>query len=243
MAKKKKTQKKIAKKKTAKKKKVAKKKKRKKAKSKTPAPKKPRVQYKGLQAKRFEIMKAVPQMPCSAISKDFQGLQYCHTQATDVYQIYRNEMKDRGLTINMIGCKSESVLVYEESKETPTIINQNIALEKKHIKNYNSRSHCTFRITDTESGQYDDIQSTALGNNDVWSDNSAQTVAMKQALLQYYFTSWPQPLDHVEVVRSSLTELGGDEFKKAVTAMMPLKIMGVKGAVAALESFFKVTCK
>lgn len=195
----------------------------KKAKAKKTAPKKPKkIQYVGLQAKRFEIMAAVPQMPCSAISKDFQGLTYCHTQATDVYQIYRNEMLDREMTINMIACKTETVLVHKAADGR---------------EEYNSRSTCTFRITDTESGQYDDIQSTALGNNDVWSDNSAQTVAMKQALLQYFFTAWPQPLDHVEVVRSSLSKLGKDEFKKAVTSMLK-NTLTTKGAVAALEDYF-----
>lgn len=176
----------------------------------------------GLQVKRFEIMAAVPQMPCSAINKDLQGLTYCHTQATQVYQIYRNEMMDRKMTINMIECRTETVQTNES---------------KDHQAFFSSRSHCTFRITDTESGEYDDIQSTALGNNDVWSDNSSQTVAMKQALLQYFFTAWPQPANHVEVVRSTLSKLGKDEFKKAVTSMLK-NTLTTKGAVVALEDYF-----
>ncbi len=210
----------MPKKKKTTKKKVSKKKKKAKKKSTT----KKAFQGIGLQAKRFEIMKAVPTMPCSAINRDMQGLRYCHTQAENVYQIYRNEMMKRGLTINIIEAKSESVLVKKNADGQEF---------------YSSRSHCTFRITDIESGEYDDIQSTALGCNDVWSDNSSQTVAMKQALLQYFFTVWPQPTDYIEVIKCSLDELKGETFKKAVTNMMPDKVITNKQAAKKLDEFFK----
>ena len=186
------------------------------------------VQSVGLQAKRLEVMRAIPLVRCSVISKDPQGLQYAHTQAEDIYQDYRKEMVKRFLTITLINCNTESVLVHKKSDGTEL---------------YSSRAHCTFRIRDIESGEYEDIQASALGNNDVWSDNSAQTVAMKQALLQYFFAAWPQPTDYVEVVRASLNELPPKDFRDAMTQMMPQKILSNAGAMKALEEFYDAALK
>lgn len=179
----------------------------------------------GLQNKRFEVMKAVPIVPCSVISKDPQGLQYAHTQAVKIYREYRREMiKQRITPPTLIKCETESVLV------------KRLATGEEF---YSSRATCTFRISDADNpNDYDEVQGTALGSNDVWSDNSAQTVCEKQVLLQYFLADWPQPTDYVEVVRASLNELPPKDFRDAMTQMMPEKIMSNAGAMKALEVFF-----
>jgi len=223
---KKKAKKNVKKKKSRKKATAVKKAKRKKAKKKRTG----KMTIVGLQNKRFEVMKAVPIVPCSVISKDPQGLQYAHTQAEKIFRIYRAELiKQRITPPTLIKCVTATVLVKKLSTGEEF---------------YSSRATCTFRISDADNpNDYDDVQSTALGCNDVWSDNSAQTVAEKQMVLQYFIAAWPQPTNYVVVVRESLNELPPEDFKQAVRQMMPEKIMTSEGAVNALEAFFDAMLK
>jgi hypothetical protein len=220
----------------AKKKKVAKRKSAKKSatkKAKTKAKKRRKaMQYIGLQAKKLQILREVPVMPCSALMKDRDGVLIAYTRATEVFNIYRQKLEEQNLSTTVDKCKSETVLTEERITTRPdgTV---------DHYKKYSSRTHIRLKIKDNETGEEDLTEATALGDNFVWSDNSSNTIAKKQALLMYFETAWPQPLDHVEVVRDSLSELPPTEFKKAVMKMMPLKYMTNKGAAAALESYFK----
>ena len=207
----------MAKKKKANKKKVGKKANRKPAKPKAPKPK-------GLYAKKLTIMRRVPIMPCSIIGKDRVGRMFAHTQAEKVFARYSKLCQEFSLVISMVAVEMSNgpQTVYIDPEGTTT-------------KRECSRAVCKFRIVDTESGQEDYFWGAALGDNAVWSDNSAQTIAFKQALLQYFFTAWPQPTDFVEVVREQLSKLKGENFIKVIQQIMPIKAHEILTETKALE--------
>ena len=149
----------------------------------------------GLHAKKLLIMKAHPVMPCSSVSKDRQGLAYAHTQAAKVFYTYAEECREHNLVIRMISCEMSNAK-YPIDRKTDA----GWAIEYVEC----SRAVCTFRITDTESGEYEDFMASGLGDNEVWSDTSAVTVAYKEALLLYFFTAWPQPTNIVKIIKDEL---------------------------------------
>lgn len=185
---------------------------------------KPPPKPKGLYAKKLTIMRRVPIMPCSIIGKDRIGRMFAHTQAEKVFARYSKLCQEFGLVISMIEVEMSNgpQTVYIDPEGTTT-------------KRECSRAVCKFRIVDTESNQEDYFWGAALGDNAVWSDNSAQTIAFKQALLQYFFTAWPQPTDFVEVVREQLSKLKGENFIKAIQQIMPVKAHEILTETKALE--------
>lgn len=186
----------------------------------------------GLHAKKLLIMQAVPVLPCSAVSKDRQGLMYAHSQAAKVFYTYSQECQKYGLTIRMIECDM-STAKYPIDRKTEA------GWSIEYIEC--SRAVCKFRITDKESGEYEDFMASGLGDNTIWSDTSACTVAMKEALLLYFMTSWPQPTNMIKIIKDELKSLDGRDLVKAIEKIMPPKayeILTEAGAMEELRKFF-----
>jgi hypothetical protein len=224
MAKKKKAK---AKKKVSKKRKTTK---RKKAAAKGPHPKR------GLHAKKAEIMAAVPNMPCSAISRDPAGLRFAHTRAERVYATYRDLCAERGLVIRRIEGITEDAhygeFVYAEDRNEPA----------KIVKRPCVRFQGLWEIRDRATGQTETFGGAGDGDNGVWSANSAQTVARKQALLDYFETAWPQPTDYLKVIRDSIAAVPDAEKVEAFKQILPehaWNVMTQTGAVKALTDLFE----
>lgn len=231
MAKKKKK----AKRKSAKKTKKAKKKTRSKKTTKKSGPDPGR----GLYVKKLEIMNAVPIMPCSVLGKDRYGLRFAHTQAEKVFQEYARLCRQKNLTIRMIECKMETLpFPFSISEEKVEDLLKNISFTNLWPW---TRATCTFEIEDVATGQTEIFKGAGLGNNDVWSDTSAQTIAFKEALLLYFFTAWPQPSDHLRIIREGLDAISPAEKVKAFEQILPKEAWNVMtniGAVKALQAFY-----
>ncbi len=191
--------------------------------------------YGRLHAKKLAIMAAVPVMPCSAINKDRHGCIYHHTQASKVFYIYGQEMIKYGLVMRMIKCEMS------EAHHTIDRMTGNekdgFVWETKEI--LCSRAVCTFRIADTETGEYEDFMASGLGDNEVWSDTSALTVAFKEALLLYFHTSWPETNTTLKIIQEQLKELKGTDVVKAVEKIMPPKVLEILTAAGAMEQLRK----
>lgn len=174
-----------------------------------------------LHERKLEIMKAVPIMPCSAINKDRQGLMYAHTQAEKVFAIYYQKCVKQRLVINMVDLLMLSH-EYQNHEGDPVPC---------------SRAVCKFQIRCVDTGELEVFWGSALGDNDVWSDQSAQTVAMKQGLLLYFQTAWPQPDNFIEVVRKELASLEKKEMYQAIKNIIP-KALTTKEAMSELWEYF-----
>jgi hypothetical protein len=64
---------------------------------------------------------------------------------------------------------------------------------------------------------------------------------MKQGLIQYFFTAWPQPSDYCEVVKKELAQLKGDDYLKAIKRMLPERLpedLTSTQAMKELSEFF-----
>ena len=189
-----------------------------------------------LHAKKLEIMGAVPIVPCSAVAKDRQGRMFCHTQAEKIFQVYQEKLIEKKLTIRPV-----------KFEQFDTDYNDGYYLEGKWQE---FKTPCqgvvgTFEITDTDSGQSEQFQGAALGDNAVWSLNSAQTVAYKQAVIMYFFNAWPQPLDYSKVIRDELTLLPFDGLVNMMKQIIPAeqghKILTNKKARDELIDFYAKT--
>ncbi len=215
-----------------KKKKAVKKKVKKLAKKKTTKKKKQYPLPIGLHAKKLLIMAAVPVMPCSAVSKDRHGLMYAHSQAAKVFYTYAQKCIEYGLTIRMIECEMSTA-------KYPMDIKTEAGWDIRYIEC--SRAVCKFRITDKESGQCEDFMASGLGDNEIWSDTSACTVAMKEALLLYFHTSWPQPTNIIKIIKDEFKKLKGEDLKKAIEMVMPpaiYKALTETDAMKQLDEYF-----
>jgi len=201
-------------------KKVVKKKKRKKRKKYIPL---------GLQGKKLEILAEVPIMPCSVLSRDWQGNRYAHTQAEKVYQVYRQECLDRDLTIRRIEGRTTDCKISDRDSDGNVFERAGILFEG------------VWEIKDRETGETETFGGSGQGVNGVWSANSAQTVAKKQALLDYFETAWPQPTDHLKVIRESLEAVPLEdkiEAYKSILSPEAWNIMTATGAVKAMAEYF-----
>ena len=203
------------------------------AKKKTKSKSRPKIQPTlGLHGKKLLILSEVPIMPCSAISKDRQGLMYAHTQATDVYNKYRDMCQKYGLTIRRTEGRTSNIEypeVFWENGKPNVVLIKAVLFEGE------------WEIRDNETGQTEGFGGSGIGDNRVWSANSAQTVARKQALLDYFETAWPQPTDWARVVREELVKLKGDEFIKGVKMIMPewaADILDQTKAIQELRDYF-----
>ncbi|MEE9354752.1 MAG: hypothetical protein V3U75_04105 [Methylococcaceae bacterium] len=193
----------MAKKKTKKKKKPAKKKaKRKPAKKKHYALPRPI----GLQAKILKIMKLVPTIECTGQEQTEARTgedpeTYYYTEAAEVFRQYSEAMVEVGLTFVPITI----VTVLDDRAYRATV---------------------TYRLTDVETGQFQDVVAVGLGCNGVWALNSAQTVARKQALLNMFGASYPQPKTAQQVAR------------KAVKMFQPFDVLSSGEAVKEMDKYF-----
>ena len=187
---------------------------------------------KGLHAKKLEIMKKIPVMPCSAIGKDRNGYLYAYTQASKVFYEYQQECIELGLVINMIECRMSTATYPDDFKTKDGWVIRNIQC---------SRAECKFRITDTETGQSEEFTGAGLGDNECWGDTSAQTVAFKEALLLYFLAAWPQPKNTVKIIKEELKQLKGREMIKAIENVFPepvVRILTSTGAIEEMKAFF-----
>lgn len=218
----------MAKKKTVKRKKPAKKtagkkvaKKKKVVKKKNQKPKGPDPR-RGLHAKKAEIMAKVPNMPCSAIGRDLHGLRFAHTQAERVYAVYRDLCAEKGLVIHRTEGKSR---VINDTAERIQILFEGV-----------------WEIRDRATGQTETFGGHGQGDNGRWSANSAQTIAKKQALLDYFETAWPQPTQFLEVIRDSIAAVPDAEKVEAFKQILPPQawdVLTAAGAVKELKDFFE----
>jgi len=185
-----------------------------------------------LHKKKLEIMAAVPIMPCSAISHDRQGNIYHHTQATKVFYTYNQLLIEKQLVINMIECTS---------RPATYVIDVKVG-EKWEVIEVPCTEVCAkFRITDAETGQYEDFKSVGLGDNEVWSATSAVTVCMKEAYLVYFHTCWPEEDTTIKTMQQAIKKLPRDQVVKAIEAVVgkeAWKIMTDTKAVEELKKHF-----
>lgn len=187
----------------------------------------------GLHFKKLEIMAAVPVMPCSVIGRDNYGLRFAYTQAAQVYQRYARLCREKGLTIRRIEGKTTDAY-YGDSY-------QNSEGKTKFAKRPCVRFEGIWEICDTGTGQTETFGGAGDGDNLIWSANSAQTIARKQALLDYFETAWPQPTDYLKLIRESLEQVQPTRFVDALQEIMPenaFNIMTSTGAIKALQDFF-----
>lgn len=187
-----------------------------------------------LHKKKLEILRAVPIMPCSTISDDIHGLKFAHTQAEKVYQVYRRECESRGLVTRRIeGTTSNG--------KRPKFVQKESVWEIIEVPCV--RFEGVWEICDKDSGESETFGGSGDGDNNIWSANSAQTIAKKQALLDYFETAWPQPTSWLRVVRESLEELPPEEMVKAITSIIPTKIAEATGIVDAIYEYFESVMK
>lgn len=123
----------------------------------------------GLHNKILKVMELLPEIPCTGEEyDDTQQDIYYYTEAAAVFKLYTAKMVEVGLTFVPISMKTE--------------------VDRRFYK-----AEIIYRLTDPETGQYQDVVAVGLGCNGVWALNSAQTVARKQALLNTFGASYPQP--------------------------------------------------
>lgn len=188
----------------------------------------------GLHAKKLEILEEIPIMPCSLVSADRHGYVYAYTRADEVYQVYRDKCVEKGLTIRRVSGHAENGK-YPHTYVDPA--GNTIYTEDNCV-----RYEGVWEIRDSATGQCEQFAGAADGKNEIWSLNSAQTIARKQALLDYFEVPWPQPADMPKVVKKALASLPADQKLKMMKQMIPdaeWNILTSVGAVEALDDFFK----
>lgn len=123
----------------------------------------------GLQAKILRVMELLPIIPCTGEEYDDTTKDiYHYTEAENVFKLYTEMMVKVGLTFVPISMVTEA--------------------DKRFYK-----AMITYRLTATDTEEFVDVVAVGLGCNGVWALNSAQTVARKQALLNTFGASYPQP--------------------------------------------------
>lgn len=189
-----------------------------------------------LHAIKLQIMSEVPIMPCTVIGKDRHGRLFAHTQAEKVYAIYREKCQENRLTI-----RRERGSEYDA--ECPKL--QRIDNDWQVVKQPCVRFSGQWEICHQRTGEHEYFEGAGDGDNDIWSICSAQTVAKKVALLDYFEVPWPQPTDMLEVVAQCMRELktSPKEFIKAVQGVIPPEIFKATGIEAELVKHFNKVLK
>lgn len=195
---------------------------------------KPKPECYYLHRAKLAIMEAVPIMPTTAIGKDHKGRLFAHTQAEKVYAIYREQCEKHGLVINRIAGESSN-------SECPEL--QRAGEEWKVVMAPCVRYEGKWSICHVGSGEKEIFLGAGDGNNDIWSINSAQTVAKKCGLLDYFEVAWPQPTDWLKVIRESVEELPPNELEKALKEIIPAKIMSATSIGEELANYFNSMLK
>jgi len=161
------------------KKKAVKKKPSKKAKSKTTSkhPTKFSEQEKSiiLHQKIHAVMKENPKIDCTLVGED-EDRKFGICEAAEVFKMYNKAMAKHDLTF------------------IPMAVNPILGNGCVLVR-------CTYRITDITTGYFETVQSCGFGMNGQWSANTAQTLALKQALLNTFTCSWPQPEEYRQEIQ------------------------------------------
>jgi len=182
-----------------------------------------------LHIKKLQIMEAIPMMPCSAISKDRQGLAFAHTRATEVYNRYREECGKRKLVIRRIeGTMTNKRYVFDIHREEGWDTKEVICACFEGV----------WEITDVKSGEKETFGGSGYGDNDIWSANSAQTIAKKQALLDYFEVAWPQPTNLTKIIKQELADISQEELHQVLQEIIP-----IPGIVDVINKFFEAQFK
>lgn len=184
-----------------------------------------------LHTAKMKILTDVPIMPCSAISKDIHGLKYAYTQADKVYQVYREKCKENGLVIRRIEGKTTDGTRPDKywDKDKERFIWAGVPCV---------RFEGVWEIEHIASGEKETFGGAGDGDNMTWACNSAQTVARKQALLDYFETAWPQPTDWVEVVRKTIEEMPPKERIQVIEMIIPKEIAKATGIYEQMGIYF-----
>ena len=180
------------------------------------------------------IMNAVPVMPASVIKKDRGGRLYAHTQAEKVYAIYREKCELHGLVIRRIEGKAFA-------STRPSL--RQTGEEWKTIDVPCVRYEGIWEICHVASGETETFCGAGDGDNEIWSVMSAQTVAKKAGLLDYFEVAWPQPTDWLETVRESMEELPPQELFKAIQGVIPKVIFEATKIGDLLTDYFNSVLK
>ena len=181
------------------------------------------------------IMNAVPIMPCSVIKKDRGGRLYAHTQAENVYNVYREKCELHGLVIRKI-----EGMAYETTRPSFRINKDDVC---ETIKVPCVRYEGKWEVCHVASGETETFCGAGDGDNEIWSVNSAQTVAKKCGLLDYFEVAWPQPTDWLQTVRESMEELPPAELFKAIQGVIPKAIFEATKIGDLLTDYFNSVLK
>jgi len=134
--------------------------------------------------KILEVMNQHPEIQCTGRGVDLDGNEYAYTEAAEVFSAYGQTMRELGLTC--------------------------IPIEKTAVLGKNAYMiHVKFKLTDVDTGYSEIITGSGLGSNGQWAANTAQTLALKQALLETFNASWPQPPDYKDLVKKEAQNVFG----------------------------------
>jgi len=183
---KKKTKRKVAKKRPVKKKVVRKRPVKKKVVRKKPVFREPLDDKTALFQKIHQVQQQVQEVKSTGIEEDDQG-RYHYTEAKEVFRIYSGALNKVGLTFMPV----DIVTRVDPRFYWATI---------------------TYEITDIETGHSTLVKGAGLGCNGVWSLNSAQTVARKQALLNAFGASYGDSESIKKAVRKQMAGFDVKDF-------------------------------
>lgn len=128
-----------------------------------------------LHRKISAVMKENPKIECTLVGQD-EDRKFGICEASTVFRMYNEAMAKHNLTFIPI--------------EVKPLLGNGCVLVK-----------CSYQITDITTGWSEVVQSCGFGMNGQWSANTAMTLAYKQALLNTFTCSWPQPEEYREEVQ------------------------------------------
>jgi hypothetical protein len=170
-----------------------------------------------LHCAKLKIMKDVPIIPCTAIKKDRNGRLFAHTEAEKVYQLYREQCQKHRLVIRRI--RGDAL----ETGRPSLRFTKNDVWETQKVSCV--RYEGQWEICHVDSGEHEYFEGAGDGDNEIWSINSAQTVAKKCGLLDYFEVAWPQPTDWLQAIKQTVEVLPPAEMKEALIEIIPSVIM------------------
>lgn len=155
---------------------------------------------KGLFEKKLAIMAAYPIVPTSVLSKDKYGSWYPYTRAEEIFYKYSKACREHRLVIRTVKMQVELLQIPPQvpAEGKQTMVDRYFPL---------CLATGTYEIRDLDSGETEQFMASGLGDNQVWAANSAQTVAKKQGLIEYFFTAWPQQENYASLIREDLNKI------------------------------------
>ena len=136
-----------------------------------------------LHRKIHAVMAENPEIKCTLVGED-EDRKFGICEAAGVFKMYNQAMAKHNLTFIPMAVN-------------PTLGNGCVLVR------------ATYRITDITTGYFETVQGVGLGTNGQWAANTGQTLALKQALLNTFTCSWPQPEDFREEVQRVSTRMFG----------------------------------